>query len=99
MSQVILSTDQDNIEVMAAKDYVIVKGWQNAYLAKKKKPTKNGPQTMSMDRRPITEGEMIGLFEFYLRKWCEEHEGEDTVVITNSDGKKIFEATLLDKEE
>ena len=53
---------------------------------------------MSEDRRPITEGEMIGLFEFYLRKWCEEHEGEDTVVITNSDGKKIFEATLLDKE-
>ena len=45
------------------------------------------------------EGEMIGLFEFYLRKWCEEHEGEDTVVITNSDGKKIFEATLLDKVE
>ena len=42
---------------------------------------------MSEDRRPITEGEMIGLFEFYLRKWCEEHEGEDTVVITNSDGK------------
>lgn len=85
---------------MAAKDYVIVTGWQNAYLAKKKKkPTKKGPQTMSMDRRPITEGEMIGLFEFYLRKWCEEHEGEDTVVITNDDGKKIFEATLLDKEE
>jgi hypothetical protein len=53
---------------------------------------------MSEDRRPITESEMIGLFEFYLRKWCEEHEGEDTVVITNSDGKKIFEAKLLDKE-
>ena len=53
----------------------------------------------SQDRRPITEGEMIGLFEFYLRKWCEEHPGEDTVVITNDDGKKIFEATLLDKEE
>ena len=75
---------------MAATDYVIVTGWMNAYLTKKKKPTKKGPQT---------EGEMIGLFEFYLRKWCEEHEGEDTVVITNSDGKKIFEATLLDKEE
>ena len=84
---------------MAATDYVIVTGWQNAYLTKKKKPTKKGPQTMSMDRRPITEGEMIGLFEFYLRKWCEEHEGEDTVVITNSDGKKIFEAKLLDKVE
>ena len=84
---------------MAAKDYVIVTGWQNAYLAKKKKPTKKGPQTMSQDRRPITEGEMIGLFEFYLRKWVEDHPGEDTVVITNSDGKKIFEATLLDKGE
>lgn len=84
---------------MAANDYVIVAGWWNAYLAKKKRPTKNGLQTMSQDRRPITESEMIGLFEFYLRRWCEEHEGEDTVVITNSDGKKIFEATLLDKEE
>ena len=83
---------------MAATDYVIVTGWMNAYLARKKKPTKKGPQTMSQDRRPITEGEMIGLFEFYLRNWCEEH-GEATVVITNSDGKKIFEATLLDKDE
>ncbi len=83
---------------MAATDYVIVTGWTNAYLTRKKKPTKNGPQTMSQDRRPITEGEMIGLFEFYLRNWCEEH-GEDTVVIINSDGKKIFKATLLDKEQ
>ena len=84
---------------MAAKDYIIVSGWRNAYLTKKKKPTKKGLQVMSQDRRPITDSEMIGLFEFYLRKWCEEHEGEDTVVITNSDGKKIFEATLLDKDE
>lgn len=84
---------------MAAKDYIIVSGWRNAYLTKKKKPTKKGLQVMSQDRRPITDGEMIGLFEFYLRKWCEEHPGEDTVVITNSDGKKIFEATLLDKED
>lgn len=84
---------------MAAKDYVIVMGWMNAYLAKKKKPTKKGPQTMSEDRRPIADSEMIGLFEFYLRKWCEEHKGEDTVVITNSNGKKIFEARLLDKDE
>jgi uncharacterized protein VirK/YbjX len=83
---------------MAAKDYIIVTGWANAYLARKKKPTKRGPQTMSEDRRPITESEMIGLFEFYLRNWYDEH-GEDTLVITNSDGKRIFEATLLDKEE
>jgi len=84
---------------MAATDYIIVTGWQNAYLAKKKKPTKKGPQTMSTDRRPIEDSEMIGLFEFYLRKWCEEHEGENTVVISDANGKKIFEATLLDKEE
>lgn len=70
---------------MAATDYVIVTGWMNAYLTKKRKPTKKGPQTMSQVRRPITEGEILGLFEFYLRQWCE--------------GKKIFEATLLDKYE
>ena len=84
---------------MAASDYEIAIGWQNAFLAKKKKPTKNGIQIMSQDRRPITDGEMIGLFEFYLRKWCEDHPGEYTVVITNSEGKKIFKATLLDKED
>lgn len=82
---------------MAATDYIIVTGFVNAYLAKKKKPTKNGPQTMSRDRRPITEGEMIGLFEFYLRNYCAENK-TDTVVITDGDGKKLFEATLLDKE-
>lgn len=84
---------------MAATDYLIVTGWVNAYLTKKKKSTKKGLQTMSEDRRPITDSEMIGLFEFYLRKWCEQHKGKDTVVITNSEGKKIFEATLLDKKE
>lgn len=41
---------------MAATDYVIVEGWQNCYLAKKKKPTKKGPQTMSTDRRVIEDG-------------------------------------------
>ena len=85
---------------MAAIDYIIVEGCLGTlYLAKKKKPTKRGPQTMSQDRRPITDSEMIGCFEHYLRNWVEEHEGEDTVVITSSDGKKIFEAKLLDKEE
>ena len=53
---------------------------------------------MRKDRRVITNSEILGLFEFYLRNWCEENE-KDTVVITNGDGKKIFEATLLDKEE
>jgi len=83
---------------MAATDYEIVTGWFNPYLVKKKKPTKNGRQTMSQDRRPITDSEILGLFEFYLRNWCEENE-KDTVVITNGDGKKIFEATLLDEDK
>ena len=82
---------------MAANDYIFFKGIFNCYLAKKKKPTKKGPQTMSKDRRPITEGEILELFEFYLRQYCDEHEGEDTVVITDMAGKKIFKATLLDK--
>lgn len=83
---------------MAAKDYIIVSGWQNCYLARKKKPSKCGPQTMSEDRRPITDEEMIGLFEFYLRRYCEDN-NTDEVVITDADGKKIFEAKLLDKED
>ena len=83
---------------MAAKDYEIVTGWRNAYLTKKKKPTKSGPQTMSTDRRVIEDSEIIGLFEFYLRHWCEDNE-KYTVVITNAEGKQLFEATLLDKEE
>lgn len=83
---------------MAAKDYEIVTGWMNAYLVKKKKPTNKGTQTMSEDRRLITKDEMLGLFEFYLRKWCEGHEGENTMFIIDDDGKLIFKATLLDKE-
>lgn len=84
---------------MAAKDYIIVEGVFNAWLTRKRRPAKNGQHIMSEDRRPITDSEIIGLFEYYLRKWCDEHEGEDTVVITDTDGKKIFEATLLDKDE
>lgn len=82
---------------MAATDYEIVTGWKNAYLARKKKPTKEGLQTMSEDRRPITEDEIIGLFEFYLRNWCKEN-GKVTVVFTNQEGKKLFETTLIDEE-
>lgn len=82
---------------MAAKDYIIVTGWQNAYLAKKKAPTKKGPQTMSMDRRVIEDSEMIGLFLFYLRRYCEENETDNVVISQN--GKKIFEAKLFETKE
>ena len=53
---------------------------------------------MSTDRRVIEDNENIGLFEFYLRKQCGES-GKSTFTFTNSDGKKLFEATLLDKKE
>jgi hypothetical protein len=54
---------------------------------------------MSTDRRPLEECEILYIFEHYLRKWCEVHEGEDTIFIKGKDGKLIFKATLLDKEE
>ena len=80
---------------MAAKDYVFVTGLLNAYLAKKKKS--NSPM-MSTDRRVIEDNEIIGLFEFYLRKYCSEHK-KSTVVIKKQDGTPLFDATLLDKKE
>lgn len=85
---------------MAAKDYIIVEGCLGGlYLAKKitlKKSSKREPPTMSEDRRPITESEMIGCFIHFLRDWCKRH-GEDTVHIEDN-GRLIFKATLLDKE-
>lgn len=84
---------------MAATDYIFVKGIIDVFLVKKKKPSAKNIQLMSVDRRPVTSSEIIGLFEFYLRRWCDEHPGESTVFITDDDGKMIFQATLLDKED
>ena len=80
---------------MAAKDYIFVAGWKTPYLAKKQKSDR---PTMSQDRRPVEDNEILGLFEFYLRRYCEEHK-TDSVVITNSDGTQIFSAKLLQKEQ
>ena len=77
---------------MAAKDYVFVTGMVTPYLAKKTK----GP-AMSQDRRMVMDNEIIGLFEFYLRNWCETNK-QDTITITDGKGKKLFQATLLDKD-
>lgn len=35
-------------------------------------------------------------FEYFLRKWCEVHQGEDTVYFTDDHGNLIFDAKLLD---
>ena len=51
---------------------------------------------MSTDRRPLEECEILYIFEHYLRNWCDDHEGENTVVITNSNGKKIFEGDIVE---
>lgn len=79
---------------MAAKDYIFVTGMNTAYLAKKQKTQR---PTMSMDRRPVEDNEIIGLFEFYLRKFCNERK-TDSLVITNPNGKRIFSAKLIDTE-
>lgn len=76
---------------MAAKDYIFMTGLVTPYLAKKTKGHK-----MSQDRRPVEDNEIFGLFEFYLRKWYEESKN-DTVIICDGSGKKVFEAKLLDK--
>lgn len=76
---------------MAAKDYVIVTGFVTPYLVKRTKG-----MMMSQDRRPIEDNEILGLFHFYLRKWCKENK-KDTVIISDGNGKKLFEAKLLDE--
>ena len=79
---------------MAAKDYIIVEGCLGTvYLAKKTKT----PNLMSADRRVITDNEIVGMFENYLRRFYDEN-NNDTLVITGDNGKKIFEAKLIDKD-
>lgn len=73
-----------------AEDYVFTAGMRNVYLARKTKGS-----CMSSDRRVVTDNEIIGMFEFYLRKWVDEHNGEKTVTLTSSNGEPVFEATLL----
>lgn len=77
---------------MAAKDYVFQTGcFGTVYLAKKTK----SKTLMSQDRRPLTDTECIGIFESYLREWCENNK-KNELVITAGD-KVIFEAKLIDK--
>lgn len=78
---------------MAASDYELVTGLVYAYFAKKTKSNK----TMSSDRRVVTDNEILGLFEFYLRRRVEECGCKKVVV--KRDGKPIFEAELLDEVE
>lgn len=56
---------------MAAKDYDIVCGWQNAYIAKHTKTNE-----MSDDRKLITEGEIMMLIDFALEKFLSNNDME-----------------------
>lgn len=76
---------------MAAKDYVFVTGMFTPYLAKETKG-----QVISKDRRPIKNSEILGLFEFYLRRWYKE-EKKDTLIVCDNNGRMLFEAKILDK--
>lgn len=78
---------------MSANDYEFVAGLDCVYLARKIKSKK----FMSKDRRVVTENEILGLFEFYLRR-CVEECGCRKVAVKRH-GEPIFEAKLLDEEE
>ena len=53
---------------------------------------------MSQDRRIVTEEEIIGIFEYYLRGYCEKNK-TDTLQITDENDKVLFIATLKDTED
>ena len=78
---------------MSAKDYIICKGIKGLYLAKRLK----AQTVISKDRRPISDNEIIGCFEYYLRRRCKEV-GDSVIIISDVNGP-IFEAKLLRKEE
>lgn len=81
---------------MAAKDYGFFPSelTGTVYLAKRIK-SKN---LMSQDRREVTDNEIIGMFEHFLKRWCEEHK-TNTLCITGEDGNEVFRAVLKNKEE
>lgn len=79
---------------MAAKDYRICFGMFNAYIAK---TSKRNPNIMLKDRREITEGDILFLIEWWLRRKLA-NSNSDTQIITQ-DGEPIIELKLLNKNE
>ena len=76
-----------------AQDYVFQEsGAGLIYLAKKT----DSKKYISEDRRPVENWEIIQLFEHFLRHRCKEV--NDVEIVITLDGKEIFKAELLDKE-
>ena len=80
---------------MAAKDYKICPALFNAYIAK---VSKRNPNQMTDDRRPIEEGEIMMLIDWYLDN---ELEGKQNTLSFDSharEGKRI-QLKFIDKDE
>ena len=72
-----------------AEDYIIVEGCLgNPYFAYKTKS-----KYISEDRRLITDYEIIGLFENYLKRYCIKHKTSN-VEVCDGDGNVIFETEI-----
>ncbi len=79
---------------MAATDYVIKVGTKHAYIVNKKKTNKKGSR-IGWDKRIVKDNEILALFEFFLRRWCQDNDA-DSVVFINRKGDKLYQATLID---
>lgn len=74
---------------MSARDFKIVIGCLNAYIVSKLRG-----EDGSYDRRPISNKEILDLFEFFLRRYCEDNK-TDSFSVLDPEGNVIFEARLL----
>ena len=79
---------------MAAKDYKICPALFNAYIAK---VSKRNPNKMTNDRRPIEEGEIMMLIDWYLDKELEENQNTLSFDSHAREGKRI-QLKFINKE-
>lgn len=81
---------------MAAKDYKICCALFNAYIAKE---SKRDPNKMTDDRRPITEGEILMLIDWYLDNELGEKYKSFTFKSQTREDKKVRLEFIDDIEE
>lgn len=76
-----------------AEEYKICCALFDAYIAK---VSKNKPNEMTDDRRPITESEILTLIDWNLERWVTNHEHCNGFAFEGSDGRTI-EVHYVDK--
>ena len=79
---------------MAAKDYKICPALFNAYIAK---VSKRNPNQMTDDRRPIEEGEIMMLIDWYLDKELGEKNNVLSYASAIREGKRVQLKFIDDK--